>query len=97
MKLPDNDPRGVQVPPCSWRDSVVTHEISPGVTIPCQQTDLCRFCQANKRRLRKERAASKAGFHRKARHAAKQALQQGLEDPPTPRSRHSIKFRIPNQ
>lgn len=87
------DERGADVPP---RTMVrLEHEIQPGVTVMCQGTDLCRFCQLAKRRARKDRAADKAAGHRSDRRASRQALSQGEDPAPLKRRRLLPKRRVP--
>lgn len=59
---------------------MVTHEVSPGVTISCPGSDLCRRCQRDKRITRLERKLAKRRTSRKERRLAKQAIRN-LKEP----------------
>lgn len=88
LRIP-HDPRGAEVLPTSWYESSAEHEVGSGVTIPCQGTDLCRFCQAAKRAARRERARLKAATSRAARRTARQAVAAGREPEP-----HRVRDRV---
>lgn len=87
--------RGEDVPLPTWGTVTVEHEIASGVTIACVGTDLCRYCQAAKRRDRAERRAAKAAASRKERRSARAQLRAGEEDPRTDRKRGLSSRRKP--
>jgi len=87
--------RGEDVPLPTWGTVVVEHEIAAGVTIACVGTDLCRYCQAAKRRDRAERRSAKAAASRKERREARAQLRAGEEEPRTDRKRGLSSRRTP--